>query len=94
MQRLRQDVKLNSLSEYSFICIDRGFFAEGFNLTDKSMEKEAGGKADKKKPMVKKKKSKAVEDEDLGFCFGDSSDEDGGNNNKEDYQISPTNFLR
>lgn len=82
MKRLKQDVKLNSISEYSFICTDRTFFAEGFNLTEKP-----SGKSEKKDAMAAKNKpSKALEEDDLGFCNGgDSSSSDNQINNNEDY---------
>ena len=35
INRLRQDVRLNSVSEYSFVCVDKSFFSEGFESTDK-----------------------------------------------------------
>ncbi len=71
MNRLKHDVRLNSISEYSFVCVDKTFFNEGYNLSD-------GGTTQKSTlPIVQKKQSKAVEEDELGFCFGDdSSDEE------------------
>lgn len=43
MNRLKNDVRLNSVSEYSFQCIDKSFFAEGF---------DSGGRGKRPLPIV------------------------------------------
>jgi hypothetical protein len=53
MNRLKQDVRLNSISEYSFQCVDKTFFAEGFDSSGKNGNKRA-------QPVVLKKPSKAL----------------------------------
>jgi hypothetical protein len=75
VRRLKEDVRLNAVSEYSFICVDRSFFQEGFSLTDKPKSSQD---ADKRPTFIPNKKGtgKTVDEEDLGFCF-DEDDDDG-----------------
>jgi hypothetical protein len=98
MKYLLNDFNMNSISDRSFVCRDRTFFQEGFNMNEPYVHRRDEGrgttkvlatgearhdlgKEEEKKRfgtslVIEKKKKQIVEEEDLGFCFGQEDDED------------------
>ena len=87
MQRLERDYSLNSINDRTFVCIDRKFFKNGFNINEPSTNGRRDGlgatQEEEKKGLSQIEYGKrhgrreVVEEDDLGFCFGDDDDDKG-----------------
>ena len=80
IKRLKDDYRMNSVNERSFVCIDRSFFATGFSLSEPILNKRGGQPSNNQEEEVKNAPAKSfapkrqVDDDDLGFCFESDSE--------------------
>lgn len=76
IKRLKDDYRMNSVNERSFVCLDRSFFATGFSLSEPALNKRGDNKEEVKTngPAKTFAPKRQVDDDDLGFCYESESE--------------------
>jgi hypothetical protein len=97
MKRLERDFQLNSINDRTFVCLDRKFFKNGYSINEPSTNGRRDGlgesQEEEKKGLSQIEygrrhlRREVVEDDDLGFCFGDDDNDKGGSAACEEEEV-------